>query len=251
MSYEEKKELLYMQLRDKILTEYQHKPYYAPLPGERELCDVYSVSRPTVRKALEILEEQGKIIRLAGKGAFFVGNKEFIEANSNKMQPTNIAFYDQVSLRGDYTRSKVLTEKIEMASYEIAARMKTKMHSKVFHLERLRYINDKLYSLANSYILYDLCPELKEYDFSDRSLHKTLSEHGHVPYKADKTIEISKATEYESLHLNIETGSPITITSSIIYNKKGNILEYSISKSDAYKTLIKMDVFNKQPNKGY
>lgn len=245
MSHEEKKELLYMQLRDNILAEYQHKPYYTPLPGERELCEMYAVSRPTVRKALEILEEQGKIIRLAGKGAFFIGNKDFIEADSNKMQPTNIAFYDQVSLRGDYTRSKVLTEKIEMASYEVSARLKAEINSKVFHLERLRYINDKLYSLANSYILYDLCPELNEYDFSDRSLHKTLSEYGHVPYKADKTIEISKATEYESLHLDIEAGAPITITSSIIYNKEGDILEYTISKSDAFKTLIKMDVFNK------
>ena len=138
-----------------------------------------------------------------------------------------------------------MTEKIEMASYEVSARLKAEINSKVFHLERLRYINDKLCSLANSYILYDLCPELNEYDFSDRSLHKTLSEHGHIPYKADKTIEISKATEYESLHLDIETGAPITITSSIIYNKEGDILEYTISKSDAYKTLIKMDVFNK------
>ena len=69
-------ELLYMKLCHQLMIDYQNKPYYSPLPGERELCEIYKVSRPTVRKALEVLESEGCIVRFAGKGAFFIGNKQ-------------------------------------------------------------------------------------------------------------------------------------------------------------------------------
>lgn len=243
MSEVKKKQLLYMQLRDSILADYKDKPYYSPLPGERELCDIYSVSRPTVRKALEILEDERCIIRLTGKGAFFIGNKEFVDAN-NDMRFSDIAFYNQVSLRGDYTSSKVLLQKIEIADKEVAVMLRLPKNAKVFHLERLRYINGKLYSLANAYIPYELCPELTEYDFSDRSLHNTLCQYGHVPFKADKTIEISKASEYDAMHLDLKPGDPISISSTVTYDEQGNMLEYAVTRADAYKTLIQMQVYN-------
>ena len=108
-----KTELLYMKLCHQLMSDYENKPYYSPLPGERELCEIYKVSRPTVRKALEVLENEGCIARFAGKGAFFIGNKQEESEDENSVS-TNIAFYNQVRLRGDYTRSKVLSQKLPM-----------------------------------------------------------------------------------------------------------------------------------------
>lgn len=149
-----KKQLLYMQLKEDILADYEKKPYYSPLPGERELCDVYNVSRPTVRRALEILEEEGCIMRFAGKGAFFIGTKK--QQGNKKAASSRIAFYNQVRLRGDYTSSKVLTQKAEIVSPVIAEILGIREGGMVFHLERLRYINGKLWTLADSYIDYEL-----------------------------------------------------------------------------------------------
>ena len=155
MAETKKRKLLYMQLREHILEEYRNKPYYSPLPGEREMCDIYKVSRPTVRKALEVLEKEGCIARFAGKGAFFIGNNE---ENQNSGISSNIAFYNQVKLRGDYTHSKVLSQRIDTAGKEAAEALKIAEGERIFHLERLRYINDRLWSLADSYIPYELCP---------------------------------------------------------------------------------------------
>lgn len=63
---------LYMQLKQAI-TEDINKGVYTPgekLPIETDLCDIYGVSRITVRKAVLDLVEEGLLIRQQGKGTF-------------------------------------------------------------------------------------------------------------------------------------------------------------------------------------
>lgn len=237
-----KKQLLYMQLKEDILADYENKPYYSPLPGERELCDIYNVSRPTVRRALEILEEDGCIMRFAGKGAFFIGTKK--QQGNKKAASSRIAFYNQVRLRGDYTSSKVLTQKAEIVSSSVAEILGIQEGSMVFHLERLRYINGKLWTLADSYIDYELCPELLEYDYAERSLHNTLAGHGYVPFKARRCITAQRANEYDAFHLGLQEGAPICRTGTFVYDKAGKLLEYAVSRGDIYKIRYDITTYN-------
>lgn len=233
-----KKQLLYMRLYHQLMNDYENKPYYSPLPGERELCEIYKVSRPTVRKALEVLEKDGCIVKFAGKGAFFIGNKP--EEEQDILPSSNIAFYNQVKLRGDYTRSKVLSQKIEIADEELSKALGINQGAKIFHLERLRYINEKLWSISDAYVSYDKCPELMDCDFSDRSLHNTLSNYGHIPLKARRHITIKKADDYESFNLGLEKDAPICVAKTITMDAMGKPLECSVSRSDAYNMSIEL-----------
>ncbi len=237
-----KKQLLYMQLKEDILADYEKKPYYSPLPGERELCDIYHVSRPTVRRALEILEEEGCIMRFAGKGAFFIGTKK--QQGNKKAAASRIAFYNQVRLRGDYTSSKVLTQKAEIVSPAIAEILGIREGGMVFHLERLRYINGKLWTLADSYIDYEMCPELLEYDYAERSLHNTLAGYGYVPFQAKRCITAQRANEYDAFHLGLQEGDPICHTRTLVYDKEGKLLECAISRGDIYKIRYDITTYN-------
>ena len=61
-----------LQARDAILAlvkRGEHQPG-SRLPSERQLADQLNVSRPTVREALRILEEEGQITRQVGIGTF-------------------------------------------------------------------------------------------------------------------------------------------------------------------------------------
>lgn len=63
---------LYEQIHDTILTQID-TGVYTPgekLPSEKELESIYHVSRITAKKAMNLLAENGRIVRMPGKGSF-------------------------------------------------------------------------------------------------------------------------------------------------------------------------------------
>ncbi|MCC3145783.1 GntR family transcriptional regulator [Halanaerobium sp. Z-7514] len=76
---------LYQQIKLNIIEDIENGEYK---PGdkigtEKELCDIYDVSRSTIRRALEELEESNLIERLLGKGTF-VKDSYKLESQNNK-----------------------------------------------------------------------------------------------------------------------------------------------------------------------
>jgi GntR family transcriptional regulator len=63
---------LYYQLQE-ILHQLIHSGRFHigdPLPSESDLCRMFDISRIVVRQALQVLEDDGEIVRLQGKGTF-------------------------------------------------------------------------------------------------------------------------------------------------------------------------------------
>lgn len=63
---------LYFQLK-RLLEERirsEEFPLDGQLPTEQELCQSYSISRITARRSLELMEQEGTIRRIRGKGSF-------------------------------------------------------------------------------------------------------------------------------------------------------------------------------------
>ena len=61
---------LYLQIRDRLLSDiaagvFQNGSF---IPTERELSELFTVSRKTIRSALAELEEQGVLTRVQGRG---------------------------------------------------------------------------------------------------------------------------------------------------------------------------------------
>ena len=84
-----------------------------------------------------------------------------------------------------------------------------------------------------------------EYDFTERSLHNTLSNYGHVPSKAKRHLMIRKADDYESFNLGLEKDAPVCVAKTVTMDTTGKPLEYSVSRSDAYRMSIELVQQNK------
>ncbi len=63
---------IYQDVAEKIRQQIAAGGYPAglPLPSERELADAFAVSRPTVRKAMDVLDRSRYVERLQGRGTF-------------------------------------------------------------------------------------------------------------------------------------------------------------------------------------
>lgn len=74
-------EPLYIQLAYIIREDIQNGKYNAEqrIPTEKELSEIYSVSRITIRSALEILVKEGLLMRRRGKGTFIASKKALQE----------------------------------------------------------------------------------------------------------------------------------------------------------------------------
>lgn len=64
---------IYQALKDQILS--GGYPVGQRIPYERELCQQFQVERVTVRKALQMLSEEGLIEKRSGVGSFVTGRK--------------------------------------------------------------------------------------------------------------------------------------------------------------------------------
>lgn len=229
---------LHLEIKNKMISYFANLEYYSLLPSERELCHIFNVSRPTIRKALEKLEMENIIVKIPGRGTFYIGSKvpiDYSDSNHN-----GLGLYSILNSVGKFTKSRVLQQDIEFSKPDVAVCLNISKTDMVFHLKRLRYVNEDLYSLADDYIPLKLCPNLIDIDFTNHSLFQTMEENHVIPYREDKNIEIRKADIKEATYLNLKEDDPISVTHIITYDKDSNIIQYATSKSDAYKSRFRI-----------
>ena len=214
----------YLQLIDVIKEKIASKewPEGSQIPGEQDLCEIYSVSRTVVRQALRELDLEGIIDRRKGKGTFVAKPKI-----SEGLVQNLTGFYQDMTERGLKPITQVLLHEIIPASEKVAAQLAIAPGSQVIHLRRLRFINDEPIQLVTSYLPYDVCPQVAEVDFTNRSLYEYLEkECGFTLGRARRSIEAVAAKDAEARLLQIERGTPLLMLTSVSYTTDGIAIEY-------------------------
>lgn len=169
---------LYEQLRKHINTGIYKKGDI--LPSENELCNVNQVTRPTVRKALDLLANEGFITKHQGLGSVVNSIPKGIGILSIK--GTTSAVGDNKLQTKTIIKPTVMQwpEEFHFNLSDI------ELESGCIYFERLRLVNDEPFFYDITYIPNINLPRFTSYKLDDISLFDTLREHFKLEVKGGK-----------------------------------------------------------------
>jgi len=166
------------------------------LPTEEELMKKYSVSRTTVRTALNNLQKRGLIFRKAGKGTFVSPPKTIQYPNFLK------GFMHEMQELGYNASSKVIEKKIIKPDKEIKEIFSISDSSDVLFLARVRYMENVAVAYQEAYINISLdkkLAKLNDINFNGNiSLYQTLESLGYPPDHGEEEMRVEKISKFVS-----------------------------------------------------
>jgi GntR family transcriptional regulator len=218
----------YYQLKE-ILLEYiteHHANEETPIPTELELSSHFSISRPTVRQAMNELVVEGYLFRQKGKGTFIIKPK----ITQSFLQVLD-SFNNEMIKKGLKPSTTVLSMEILKSDEKVSEMLKLPLESNVIQLRRLRYANDEPIVYVVTYLPYNKCALILDKDLQTESLYEILEkECGFSLLKVTRELEAVLAGEYEASLLQIDIGSPIQYIKSLTYLADEAPIEYSLAK---------------------
>ncbi len=212
---------LYYQLRDVIVKQIQdgHWQIGDKIPSEGELCELFKVSRTTVRLTLAELVNEGVLYRIQGSGTFVADHSLQGE------RPKLLGLLEDFEQKGHTVRSTVLQAGAVPVTNEIVRNLELIWEDSVYHLTRVRLVNNEIIGLQEAYIRNNLLTiDLNKYDFAERSLYKTMKQDaGIVLTEAVEKVKAVLADEQLAQVLNIPVGSPLLYIERVTKTDKGPI----------------------------
>ncbi|MFS1663649.1 GntR family transcriptional regulator [Streptococcus sp. zg-JUN1979] len=206
-------------------------PVDSNIPVQSDLAKEFSVSRMTVKKAIEILTIEGLVYSKQGHGTKVL-NSSFWDKND-----LNFRFDDYNGLskdlheHADRLSSQIIAFEVEFPQKEVAERLQLDSKTPVYRIVRLRLLDEKPYVLEHTFMPVDLAPGLDEdvlmssvYGF----LHKTLGLKFAGSYRH---ITASKADSFDLEHLKCDKHDPILEVEQVVYLDNGRPIEYSKSRN--------------------
>jgi len=219
---------LYFQLKELLLKKIKTGVYQVgdSIPTEKELSEIYEISRTTVRQAISELAQEGWLYRQKSKGTFVRAPKisqSFIQALGS--------FNDQIRDLGMNPTTEVLNLEVIEAPKEVIEHLKLGPKDKVVYIHRRRFADNEPIVMVKTYLPYEKCKSVLEHNFVEESLYPVLSMNEETQInKIRRFVEAVEAVEYDIENLQIEKGRAIQKFVSIGFNMKDEPIEYTIAR---------------------
>jgi GntR family transcriptional regulator len=219
---------LYQQLQ-RAIREAIEKRVLAPddaLPAERQIAAELSVSRITVRKAIEGLVEEGLLVRRQGSGNFVAAR---IEKNFAKLT----SFSEDMRARGRTPHSVWLKKSEGGVSPEEALTLRLSPGAPVYRFHRLRYADDAPMCLEFATVVASCLPSIESVD---TSLYEALESAGNRPVRALQRLRALLLNAEHAKLLNAHEGDAGLLVERVGFLRDGRAVEFcqSYFRGDTY-----------------
>lgn len=193
-------------IKDKINLEI-YKPN-APIPSEAALCDVYNVSRLTVRKSLELLVREGLVYLVQGKGHFVRENN-----GSLYILGFNEVSFDTVTI----DRIRIVDVDIIESTKELVYTLQIHPNTRVLRIRRMLFDGERPIGYDIKYIPYYPGIPLIESELEARDFVEILADRV-SPYSVQIDLNIFPKAADKALagRLAMDEGSPVMMVSQLL-----------------------------------
>ena len=201
------------------------------LPSEKDLEDLYGASRITIRRALNDLAAQGKLIREPGRGTF-------VREPTLIAEPRGVTSFTEEMVRlGLRAGARVLYSSLEHSDSVTAKRLRLMEGEPVVVIHRLRVAGDKPLGIQRTRLPAQRFPGLQETDLTDRSLYEHLDgAFGVTPTEADETFRVGRVEGEEARLLGVDPGSCAFLVDRLTFDKDGPFeFVESVMRGDRYR----------------
>jgi GntR family transcriptional regulator, N-acetylglucosamine utilization regulator len=196
------------------------------LPPERDLAADFSVSRITVRKAIEGLVGEGMLVRRQGSGTFVCAR---VEKNFSKLT----SFSEDMRARGRNPRSVWLRKAAGTVTPEESLTLRSSPGTPVYRFHRIRFADDAPMALEYATILASCLPSLEAVE---SSLYAALEQAGNRPVRALQRLRAVLFTAEQAELLQAKEKGPGLLVERLGFLQDGRAAEFTQSfyRGDIY-----------------
>ncbi|MGJ9459437.1 trehalose operon repressor [Oceanobacillus sp. CF4.6] len=199
-------------------------PVSTMLPSENELTDHYRTSRETIRKALNLLSQNGYIQKIRGKGSVV------IDFNKFSFPVSGIESYTELTEKLQFN-SRTTVEKLGyLDSENELTEILNSNSNAIWNVVRVREISGEKIILDKDYFNEKYVPLLSK-EICERSIYDYIeNELGLVIGFAQKEIVVEEPTEEDRKLLDLEGFSNVVVIRSHVYLDDANLFQFTESR---------------------
>jgi len=214
---------LYDQVYQALLKQIVDGTYqiHQQLPSEKELSELFNVSRITIRQALNQLQLEHLIYKIQGKGTFVSAPKSF--QNISELQ----GFAEAMTDLGHEVFNVVKEFRFIPATPHIASKLKVSVNSTVVEIKRIRLLNRKPISFELTYLPEAIGTALQQINLSTRDVFLAIEEDLSIALgHADLNIDATLADEELSELLQVDLHAPLLRVERLTHDHAGHPIDF-------------------------
>lgn len=220
-------ESIYLDLKEKIQQgQYEYQSF---LPSENELVAVYSCSRNTVRRALQMLADEGFVQPLHGKGVRVIWRETARDV---------IGSLDGLQSFREYAAQNHMTPSTRVREYEyltcgsgLAEYTGFPEGEDLIRIVRVRSLDDFACQIDRDYLLAKAVPGLTP-AIAEDSIYRYLEQKlGMKILTSKRQITVELATDDDNSYLHLDPYNCVAVVESQSFNSEGVMFEFTQVRS--------------------
>ena len=194
------------------------------IPSEHELCAQFGVSRPTIRQALDILVQEGRLYRHAGRGTFSTPSP----GGDRRLRVIG-SVADMIAL-GEETWFKLVSRETVPVPANIAQALRLPPGSSAFRVAGVRHAETGPFMHVTAYVKRQFAEVLSDEDLSKTSLVGALERQTDVTVKfLEQVVDAVLAPRHVAELLQLRPRTPLLLFERTYFSSTGEPVEHAVT----------------------